>query len=34
MAYENYEPITRLWQRFLREQLEQLPPEERKNLEG
>jgi hypothetical protein len=34
MAYENYETITRLWQRFLREQLEQLPPEERKNLEG
>ena len=34
MAYENYETITRLWQRFLREQLAQLPPEERKNLEG
>ncbi len=34
MAYENYETVTRLWQRFLREQLEQLPPEERKNLEG
>ncbi len=32
--YENYETITRLWQRFLREQLAQLPPEERKNLEG
>ncbi|MCG7873648.1 MAG: hypothetical protein N0C81_20390 [Candidatus Thiodiazotropha lotti] len=34
MAYENYETVTRLWQRFLREQLAQLPPEERKNLEG
>lgn len=34
MAYENYETVTRLWQRFLREQLASLPPEERKNLEG
>lgn len=33
MAYENYETVTRLWQRFLREQLAQLPPEERNNLE-
>lgn len=33
MAYENYETVTRLWQRFLREQLATLPPEERKNLE-
>ncbi|MET0091473.1 MAG: hypothetical protein ABW068_15900 [Candidatus Thiodiazotropha sp.] len=34
MGYENYETVTRLWQRFLREQMAQLPPEERKNLEG
>jgi hypothetical protein len=33
MAYENYETVTRLWQRFLREQLAQLPSEERKGLE-
>jgi hypothetical protein len=31
---ENYETITRLWQRFLREQLAGLPSEERNNLEG
>ena len=34
MAYDNYETITRLWQRFLSEQLGQLAPEERKTLEG
>jgi hypothetical protein len=34
MAYENYETITRLWQRFLSEQLSQLGADERKSLEG
>jgi len=33
MAYENYETVTRLWQRFVREQLSSLSPEERKGLE-
>lgn len=33
MAYETHETITRLWQRFLREQLAELPPEQRHGLE-
>lgn len=33
MAYETHETITRLWQRFLREQLEDLPPDQRHSLE-
>ncbi|MEN8762098.1 MAG: hypothetical protein ABF290_06650 [Thiogranum sp.] len=33
MAYETHETITRLWQRFLREQMADLPPEERHGLE-
>ena len=34
MAYETHETITRLWQKFLREQLALLPPEQRKELEN
>lgn len=33
MDYENYETITRLWQRFLREQLAEMAPEDRKAFE-
>lgn len=33
MAYENHETIKRLWQKFLKEQLAQLPPEERVKYE-
>jgi hypothetical protein len=33
MAYDTHETITRLWQRFLREQLAELPPEQRHGLE-
>src|SRR5262245_6572618 len=34
MAFENYETISRLWQRFLKEQLAEMPPEERQKYEG
>jgi len=34
MAFENIESITRLWQRFLREELAAMPPEERQRYEG
>jgi hypothetical protein len=33
MAYETHETITRLWQRFLREQLADMSPEERRKFE-
>jgi hypothetical protein len=33
MAFENVESIARLWQRFLREQLAAMPPEERQKYE-
>ncbi len=33
MDYENHETITRLWQRFLREQLSEMAPEDRKAFE-
>lgn len=33
MDYDNYETITRLWQRFLREQLADMSPEDRKAFE-
>ncbi len=33
MAYETFETINRLWQKFLREQLAALPPEERQKYE-
>lgn len=33
MDYDNYETITRLWQRFLREQLADMAPEDRKAFE-
>jgi hypothetical protein len=33
MAFETYETIKRLWQKFLREQLEAMPPEERQKFE-
>ena len=33
MAYDNHEAIKRLWQKFLKDQLENLPPEERVKYE-
>jgi hypothetical protein len=33
MAYESYETINRLWQKFLRDQLAGMPPEERQKYE-
>ncbi len=33
MAFENYESIARLWQRFLREQLAEMPAQERERYE-
>ena len=33
MAYETHETITRLWQRFLREQLAEMPAEQRHAFE-
>lgn len=33
MAYETHETITRLWQRFLREQLADMPPDQRQAFE-
>lgn len=33
MAYENHETIKRLWQKFLRDQLAAMPPEERQKFE-
>jgi hypothetical protein len=33
MAFETHETITRLWQKFLREQLAELPPEQRERYE-
>src|SRR5262249_48765055 len=34
MAFENYEAIARLWQKFLRDELASMPPEERQKYEG
>jgi hypothetical protein len=33
MAYDNYETISRLWQKFLRDQLADMPPAERQGYE-
>lgn len=33
MAYENFETISRLWQKFLRDQLAAMPPEDRQKFE-
>ncbi|GBC60424.1 hypothetical protein DENIS_1376 [Desulfonema ishimotonii] len=33
MAYENHETIKRMWQKFIREQLAEIPPEERQKYE-
>jgi hypothetical protein len=33
MAYDNFETISRLWQRFVRDQLAAIPPEERQKYE-
>jgi hypothetical protein len=33
MAYENFETISRLWQKFVRDQLASMPPEDRQKFE-